>query len=512
MDKTTRLDVVLVNPGNRMQIYQSLGSELSAVEPPVWPGLMATFLRQRGISVDLIDANGENLTPDETARRVEACHARVVAVVVYGHNPSASTQVMPSAGAICRAVRQRGTDSKILMVGGHVAALPVRTMEEEEVDYVCQGEGLYTIAELVDWLRSGGREQDLRRVRGLYYRQDGVIQMTEGAPNVEALDEEMPGIAWDMLPMARYRAHNWHCFGFLDQRQPYASLYTTLGCPYHCTYCCIQAPFKSGELALGYVEKVNSYRFWRPDTIMDQIDLLVNRYGVRNIKFADEMFVLNKRHVNTICDLIIERGYDLNIWAYARVDTVKDGMAEKLKRAGFHWLCFGIEAGSGRVRDEVLKSYEQDQVYKTIQQVREVGIHVIANYIFGLPEDDHDTMQATLDLSLELNCEFANFYSAMAYPGSALYNQAIRNGWPLPAKWSGYSQHSVDSLPLPTKYISGSEVLAFRDRAWQTYFEAPQYLEMIERKFGTATRDHVRQMASFTLARQHAAPVGAGAA
>ena len=92
--------------------------------------------------------------------------------------------------------------------------------------------------------------------------------------------------------------------------------------------------------------------------------MLVNRYGVRNIKIADEMFVLHPRHVLGICDAIIERGYDLNIWAYARVDTVKDEMLEKLKRAGFNWLAFGIEAANDRVLTDVDKRYRVDQVYE----------------------------------------------------------------------------------------------------------------------------------------------------
>ena len=81
------------------------------------------------------------------------------------------------------------------------------------------------------------------------------------------------------------------------QRQPYAAIYTTLGCPYHCSFCCIQAPFKSGEDLLGYKPQVNTYRFWSPETVVKGIDRLVNDYGVRNIKFADEMFVLNNRHI-----------------------------------------------------------------------------------------------------------------------------------------------------------------------------------------------------------------------
>ena len=243
--------------------------------------------------------------------------------------------------------------------------------------------------------------------------------MSPPAPLLKELDSEMPGMAWDLLPMEKYRAHNWHCFGHL-QRQPYASLYTTLGCPFRCHFCCIQAPFRNGERVLGYREGINSYRFWSPEAVIAEIEKLVTRYGVRNIKIADEMFVLNRNHVHTICDQIIERGYDLNIWAYARVDTVQDEETlEKLRRAGLSWLAFGIEAGSDRVRDDVHKGFERDRIFSTLEKVRRCGINIGANYIFGLPEDDLETMQATLDLALDLNGELANFYCAMAYPGSS---------------------------------------------------------------------------------------------
>ena len=95
------------------------------------------------------------------------------------------------------------------------------------------------------------------------YRDHGAPVTNPAAPLVKDLDADMPGVAWDLLPMSRYRAHNWHCFGHL-QREPYAALYTTLGCPYHCSFCCIQAPFKDGEQAAGLNTGVNSYRFWSP--------------------------------------------------------------------------------------------------------------------------------------------------------------------------------------------------------------------------------------------------------
>ena len=497
------MDLLLVNPGSRARIYQSLGARLTAVENPVWAGLIATFARHHGFLVEIVDAEAEELTPEQTAERVKSLGPSLVAIVVYGHQPSASTQNMTGASAIATAIRQLDPESRLLMLGGHVASLPVRTLDEEACDFVAIDEGLYACVDLLQAFRESATP-DLGKVRGLAYRKDGTVVLNPAAPLVKELDRDMPGVAWDLLPMSRYRAHNWHCFGDL-QRQPYAAIYTTLGCPYHCSFCCIQAPFKGGEHALGLNTDVNSYRFWSPSRVIEEIDLLVRNYGVRNIKFADEMFVLNQRHVVSLCDLIIERGYNLNIWAYARVDTVKDPMLDKLKRAGFNWLALGIEAADDRVLTDVDKRYGVGEVYDTVRRIKAAGINIIGNYIFGLPEDTAETMQGTLDLALDLNCEFANFYSAMAYPGSPLYDEALRQGWRLPDTWSGYSQHAVNTLPLPTRHLPASEVLRFRDRAFHAYFTHAPYLDMIGRKFGAETVAHLRDMTSHRLERTYAA-------
>lgn len=499
MTTSKQLDIVLVNPASRAQAYQSLGARLAAIENPVWAGLMATFCRGQGLSVDIVDAEADELSATDAASRVAEIDPALAVVVAYGHQPSASTQIVDSAGAVCRALKEQAPERPVLLVGGHVAALPERTLREEAADYVAAGEGLWTIVELARQVKSG--DLDLDKVSGLWRRDGAEVRSNPSAPLVRELDRDMPGIAWDLLPMPKYRAHNWHCFGHLE-RQPYAAIYTTLGCPYHCSFCCIQAPFKSGERQAGFKESVNSYRYWDPLVVGAELDVLVHEYGVRNLKIADEMFVLNRKHVLGICDLIIDRGYDLNIWAYARVDTVKEGMLDKLRQAGFRWLAFGIEAASDKVRDDVDKRFSQDEVHDTIAKVRAAGIDVIGNFIFGLPEDDLASMQATLDLALDLNCEMANFYSTMAYPGSPLYNQAVAAGWELPERWSGYSQHAVDTLPLRTRHLTAAQVLQFRDEAFQRYFSDPRYLAMLRAKFGEATVQHVRDMAAHPLRRR----------
>src|SRR4029077_12824306 len=220
MVSKSEVDVVLVHPGSRTQVYQSLGSTLSAIEPPVWASLMATFIRKRGFSVEVLDAEVDELTPDEAASQIDDINPLLTAVVVYGHQPSASTQNMTAAGAICSSLKERSPGRKVLLVGGHVAALPERTLREEEADFVCTGEGPVTVLELLEALKA--RPTELGAVRGLCYRDGSHLVKTGAVPLVKDLDQEMGELAWDLLPMEKYRAHNWHCFGDL-QRQPYGS-------------------------------------------------------------------------------------------------------------------------------------------------------------------------------------------------------------------------------------------------------------------------------------------------
>ena len=388
------------------------------------------------------------------------------------------------------------TDIPTIVMGTHPSALPMRTLLEESYTYVCQGEGPQTIVGLLEVLRE--KTRSLKDVPGLWYFEAGNPVGNPPAPLIMSLDEELPGQAWEILDMTRYRAHNWHCFHDLDARTPYASLQTSLGCPFKCSFCCINAPFE-----------IPTLRMWSPNNVIGQIDRLVTEYGVTNIKIPDEMFVLNRRHVLGICDRIIERGYRLNIWAYARVDTVQDNVLEKLKAAGFNWLGLGIESGSQHVRDGVEKGrFGEREIVATVHKIRSHGIHVAANYIFGLPDDTMESMRATLDLALELNTEWANFYCAMAYPGSPLYTLAKQKRWPLPDDvegpgWIGYSQHAYDTLPLPTETLTSAQVLGFRDRAFQDYFKNANYQAMLQRTFGPRVVRHVLDMCDHKVLRRH---------
>lgn len=486
------LDLLLVTPSSRKSVYQSLGSEIAAIEPPVWSGLIASFIRDRGISVEILDAEALGLDAVETAFRVKNKNALLTVFVVYGQQPSASTQCMTQAREIALRIP---VEMNTMVMGTHASALPVRTLIEEPYTFVCEGEGPLTILGTINELK-GQRHFD--RVPGLNWQEEECKAPVRNklADKIKDLDKDLKKQAWDLLDMSLYRSHNWHAFSNGGERQPYASIQTSLGCPYKCSFCCINAPFGGSGI-----------RYWSVENVLSQMEQLVLIHGGNrtiNIKIPDEMFVLNEKHVMGICDGIIERGYDFNIWAYARVDTVKESFLAKMKRAGFNWLCLGIESGSKHVRDGVSKGrFGDTDIEEVVKTIKGAGINIIGNYIFGLPDDTLESMNETLALAQKLNCEWANFYSAMAYPGSKLYPMALEKGWQLPRDWIGYSQHSYETLPLPTETMTGPEVLKFRDQAHQQYFRSYGYLKSLKKKLGRHALESVIQMMSHDLKRKY---------
>jgi len=484
-----KIDIVFINPGDRKQVYQGLGKGYSAIEPPVWAAALAAYLRKNNCGVAIIDANAEDLSAGEIAAKINDISPLLSAVIVYGTQPSASTQNMTVAGKICKALKEN-TNTKVAIAGLHPSALPRQTMEDESVDFVIEGEGAYTLLRLTEVLKSA--EPDFLTVPGLwYYNEKSVISSNPRPAPTKDLDEFLSVLAWDLLPMDKYKAHNWHCFDDLTHKSPYAAVYTSLGCPYNCDFCCINALFGKPGI-----------RYRNPESVVREIGILTEKYGVKNLKIVDELFVLNEKHYMRIVDLLLDKDYGLNIWAYARIDTVKSENLPKMKKAGINWLALGIESANLKVRDGVSKGMKTNDIKNVVHDIQASGIRVIGNFIFGLPDDTLETMQETLDMAMELNCEFANFYCAMAYPGSRLYDIAKKEGWELPRQWHGFSQHSYETLPLPTKYVSAKEVLKFRDDAFHKYFSNPVYLNMLEKKFGLNVRTHIEEMVNTRLRRK----------
>lgn len=497
---TNKLDIVLVHPNASQKIYQDLSKSFSAIEPPIWVAMMATFLEKKGFSVSILDCEALQLTVEESYKKIKSLDPKVIAAVVYGQQPSASSQNMVGATLLMQKLSE--LDTPRIYVGPHPSALPIRTIQDDPDAFVCKGEGPYTLEKFLT-LKNFKDDSDLETVPGLWFRsrKDNSIKGNKSAPLMQNLDEEMPNMAWHLLPLEKYRTSNWHSWTNNFNTQPFMSVYTSLGCPYRCSFCMINTPFDTGD-------GINKFRHWDPQKLIKTFDKIAD-LGIKNVKIADEMFVLKKTHFLELCKLLADRGHGFNIWAYARIDTVKDEYLETLKKAGVNWLALGIESANFKIRQEVTKGkFQETNILDIIEKINAHEISVMGNYIFGLPNDTMETMRETLDMAMKLPTDYANFYSAMAYPGSALHKDtAIKNPELLPEYpgnpgWIGYSQHAYETFNLPTAALRNSEILKFRDEAFEQYFSNSNFIQRMTAKFGPKFKNEMDRMLSIKLKRK----------
>ena len=505
------IDVLFIAPGNATGVYQGLAKDYSAIEPPTWALLLAESCRSKGYTVGLIDSNAEELNGEQVLERVQSLNPRLVCFVVYGQNVNAGTVSMSGAVYLSEYLKEYGVKTPIAYMGSYIQAVPTKALNDEpSIDFGFTNEGVYALHNVL--AQETIDINSLGHVKGLVWRENGTpkINLPEKVVSNDRMDIDLPGYAWDLLPMKEtpldlYRAPMWHAEYDQTKRSPYAAIQTSLGCQFGCDFCMINILNRNDEDEIGIAGNYSLMRYWSPEFIIKEFDKLVD-LGVYTIKITDEMFLLNKKYYVPLCEMLKERGYGdkLRMWAYSRVDTVRRPDLLKLVReAGIKWLALGIESGDKAVRLEVSKGrFEDVDIEKVIQQVHDADIEVMANYIFGLPGDTKESMQKTLDLSKEL-CTFGwNAYAAMALPGSKLYKEAVTNGIPLPDSYEGFSFHGYETLPLPTETLTAAEVLEFRDKAFEEYHSYPPFLEKVKSKFGQVAVDNINEMLTVKLKRR----------
>jgi anaerobic magnesium-protoporphyrin IX monomethyl ester cyclase len=505
-----KLDVLFVNPDSSAKAYQDLSKIYSAIEPPTWALLLAESCRSKGFGVGILDSDAERLGLQEAVQRIEDADPRLVVIVVYGQNPNSGTTSMIGALALARALKESHPEYPICFVGSHTSALPMEVLSNDCVDIVLLNEGVYALHNLL----KSNLGEDLAHIKGIGYKKKGpgsfpmpTLNPPQGVVPQERMDEDMPGYAWDLLPYKEkpldlYRAHFWHAEFSHEKRTPFAAIYTSLGCNFGCDFCMINIVNRVDSGDGVNAADSRGMRFWSPAWVSREMEKLA-AMGVRTLRISDEMFFLNRKYYEPILQQAVERDFGFNMWTYSRIDTVRRDYLDLFKRAGVNWLALGVEAGNQTVRQEVSKgSFKEVNIRDVCKTINDADINIISNYIFGFPDDTLETMQETLDLAIELNTEMANMYPCQALPGSPMYHLAKKNGWALPDSYEGYAFLSYESQPLPTKHVSSADVLKFRDDAWQKYFSNPDYLGLVERRFGEQERKNVEDMSRIRLKRK----------
>lgn len=505
------IDVLFITPNNSKGIYQKLSNSFSAIETPTWSLLLAESCRSIGFKVAILDTTAEQLTDEEAYQKILNYNPRLLCFVVYGQNVNAGTTSMSGAVRLSNFLKKKKVTTLISFVGSHVQSLPIQTIKDEEsIDFVFTNEGVYSLREILS-LKKITLEK-IENIKGLCFLKNGKPFMTPPQITVpqSKMDIDLPGYAWDLLPFRSkpldlYRSPMWHAEYDDSKRTPYAAIQTSLGCRFGCNFCMINIINRNDNNEIGVSSDYSNMRWWSTDFIIKEFDKLIN-LGVKTIRIVDEMFMLNPKYYIPLCEELAKRNKtdELRMWAYSRIDTIKRFETLNLvRRAGIKWLCLGIESSSREVRLEVSKGkFEDVDIKEVVKKVHEADIDIMANYIFGLPGDDMEKMQETLDLSIELNTLGWNAYAAMALPGSQLYRDAIKKKYPLPKTYEGYSFHSYETQPLPTEFLTPAEILEYRDKSFIKYHSNKKFLEKIKKKFGMKAVSNIKEINKIKLKRK----------
>ena len=433
------LNVVLINPA-RGDSY---------AQPPMGLALLAAVLEETGHTVIIIDANALDLTLEQVAAR--AAGADVLGL----------TAMTPSIGltlATAAHLREALPQAKIILGGAHATLLPEETLASAPaLDVIVRGEGEVSTPALLAALENG---TPLDKVPGITFRNDGKIVHT--AAETEIVDvETLPFLAYHLLPRGVYRPHPPH-----GRETPFAAVIASRGCPYHCSYC--------SKPVFG-----NTFRGQSPKRVVDELEHLVQNYGVREIAFYDDVFTLNRQRVIGITQEILRRGLKLHWSCESRVNLVDAEMLQLMRRAGCYTIAYGIESAAPEVLAGLDKNATPEQAAEAVRMTRRAGIQVIGYFMIGSPGETGATIRTTLDFAKSLKLDYAQFSVTTPFPGTRLYERYLAEGYGAEIPWENFVYASTDGAATPvfaSAELNRDDLIAWSARAYREFYLRPGYV------------------------------------
>jgi anaerobic magnesium-protoporphyrin IX monomethyl ester cyclase len=442
--------VLLINPPYTTE--DRYGRDLGKFGPlnePLGLAYLAANLERGGHEVAILDAPALGLTSGGIRPFIEKGAYDLVGVTMLTPMYARSVEVI-------RVVRHTSPGTGIVVGGPHPTILPEETLgENREIDYGVIGEGEFILLDLVNTLERG---KVVDAVPGLAYRKDGRIIINPPPKMIGDLDD-LPMPARHLLPMEAYhmtrsRTRSGHAFTVSVAR----------GCPFNCGFCC-----------RIFGRKV---RHHSPERIVEEIRTLVDRYGAGEINLEADTLTMDRRFVDALCDRLIDSGLSKEIaWTCeSRVDTITEAMLRKMKEAGCWQISYGVETGSQRLLNLIHKDITLERIRGTFALTKEVGITIRGFYMLGLPTETREESLKTIAFARELDARWSQFTLFTPFPGTELYDMAVREGGLASRDWSDYKTHggwTEGGLAYVPKGRSPEEMKTLQKRAYSAVYLRP---------------------------------------
>jgi radical SAM superfamily enzyme YgiQ (UPF0313 family) len=448
--------ILLVNaPYSLEERYGGLAS-VGATLPHLGLLSLGAVLREKGHRIRIVDASAQGLGYGQVIEETNKFSPDIIAL----------TAVTPSIiKTVKMASMMKGIypDIPIVIGGPHFTAVPEQTLTDFPVfDYGVVGEGEKTFTELVDVLLSG---EPPDAVPGIACRENGRIVFTPPRGPIRDIDT-LPFPAWDCLPGF---PSQYHPALFKYKKLPATHIVSARGCPNKCIFC--DTSVFSRQI-----------RFHSPEYILEMIGYLVNHFGIKEIIFEDDQFILNKKRVVAICEGFLKADWSISWCCSARVNAVKDPELLKLmKKSGCWQISYGIESGNQEILDYAKKGITIDQIETAIRLTHEAGILSKGYFIFGLPHETETTMKQTISLARSIPLDDMSIFILTPFPGSQMYAIAEQHG----TIEKDFEKMNLLEVVYVPNGLSKESLLHYQRRFMKEFYLRPRiFLNYSRRLFG----------------------------
>jgi radical SAM superfamily enzyme YgiQ (UPF0313 family) len=450
------MKTLLIVPPLLMEKRYNEYSSAAGTSPPLGIGYIAAVLKKNHYQVKIIDSLVENLTLNELTGKIKKYDPDIIGLTVNSINYN---NLLKFGGLI----KEINKDIKIVVGGPHISADPSGSIKDSPFDFGVYGEGDYIYLELVKALE---KNKNFDNIKGLIYKKGHkVIKNPPRAP-IQNLDE-IPFPARELFsPLKNYKLSI-----FYYKRYPVTTQITSRGCPYHCIFC--------DNNVFGH-----TFRGHSPEYVVDEMELLKEKFKMKEIMFYDDTFTLNKKRVLDICDEIKKRKLDILWSAGARVNTVDKNLLSKMKKAGCWNISYGIETGNPGVMKFIKKGINLSQVEKVVRESVNTGLEVRGLFMLGHPTETKKTLRDTIEFAKSLPFHSVNFSITHPIIGTELYDLADQYGYFNKEKPEEGTGHPSDPIFVPHG-ITKKDLLDAQRKGYLEFYLNPTRILRILKKINS---------------------------
>ncbi len=422
--------------------------------PPMGLCYIAGLLNTKFPEVKVIDAYSLNMSVEDLIKYIKNYDPSVI-----GLSCSSSIMLNP-----VREVSKQIKDfnkSIYVIAGGYLQSLKEDFLREKNIDFIVKGEAEFTFLELCDALLNE-KNPDFSKILGISYLKDNKIIETPNRDFIKNIDI-LPFPARHLLEPSI--TSEYYKTPYQYKRLPTTISISSRGCPYKCNFCAIHTIWDW------------DYRPHSPEYVVKEIKYLQEKWGIKDIKYFDDNFLVDTERVKKISDLIIKENIDVSWSCLGTIATINNHneLIESMRKSGCWHISFGIESGNAKVMKDIRKPTTVDQVRKVITACEAKGISTRGFFMLGHPTDTKETIRETIDFAKSLPFFSVQFNFAIPYPGTELYEIAKSGAGEFEDNPDFMSGHSARPVYVP-EGLTKEYLIKIQKQAYREFYFRPKYI------------------------------------